>query len=107
AARLDGTLHPTSHGGLTTEQRKMLVKGVAFGRDEVGALVGEYLPRLQQRIDVEIATDRLPREDALVPRVAMHLTERAHGLEVRSEVVYGDPPVARITPGGALQPLTD
>lgn len=107
AARIGSTLHPTSHGELTAEQRKMLVRGVEFGRDEVGALVGEYLPRLEQRIDVEIATDRLPREDALQPRVALHLTERAHGLELRTELVYGDPPVARITPGGALQPLTD
>lgn len=107
AARVGDALHPTSHGDLTPDQRRMLVRGVEFGPTEVGPLVGEYLPKLEQRIPVEIATDRLPRHDALVPRVALHLTERAHGLEVRPEVVYGDPPVARITPGGALQPITD
>jgi superfamily II DNA or RNA helicase len=107
AALIEGTLRPTSHGSLTAEQRSMLVKGVSFRADEVGRLVSEVLPALRERITVGVQTTRLPREDALLPRVRMKLAEAGEGLRVSSTLVYGDPPVARITTGGALQPLTD
>ncbi len=106
AAFIDGVLRPTSHGTLTREQRSMLVQGVSFRSDEVGRLVSEVLPALRERIQVDVQTTRLPREDALLPRVRMQLSEIGEGLRVSSALVYGDPPVARVTSGGALQPLT-
>ncbi|MFT4625961.1 MAG: superfamily II DNA or RNA helicase [Myxococcota bacterium] len=106
AALIEGVLRPTSHGSLTADQRSMLVKGVAFRADEVGRLVSEMLPALRERIPVDIQTSRLPREDALVPRVRMSIAEAGEGLRVSSALVYGDPPVARVTTGGALQALS-
>lgn len=107
AALVGGTLRPTSHGELTQDQRKMLIKGVTYGPDEVGTLVGEVLPKLRERIPVVVSTDRMPKADALVPRVMVELKERPGGLEVQSSIVYGDPPVARVTAAGTLAVLTD
>ena len=46
-----------------------------------------------------MTTKRLPDPDALIPRVRVSMVERAHGLEVYPEVVYGDPPLAVIERG--------
>jgi superfamily II DNA or RNA helicase len=105
AAHSRGKLQPTSHGDLLPEQRRMLIQGVEFGADEVGVLVGEYIPNLRTKAPVDIATDRLPGADALVPRVHIVMSERPRGLEVRAELVYGDPPVAKVTSGGGLKRL--
>ncbi len=105
AAHTKGQLHPTSHGDLTPEQRRMLIQGVDFEQEEVGVLVGEYLPNLRRKAPVDIATERLPKADALVPRVHIVMAERPRGLEVRAELVYGNPPVAKVTSGGGLKRL--
>jgi superfamily II DNA or RNA helicase len=107
AALVGDVLHPTSHGELNAEQRRMLVQGVRFGEDEVAALVGDYLPRLREKAPVDIQTTRLPTAAALTPRVVVHLTEKPAGLEVRPELVYGDPPIARVTSGGGIERLSD
>jgi hypothetical protein len=107
AALVGDVLHPTSHGDLTPEQRRMLVQGVKFGEDEVGPLVGDYLPKLRERAPVDVETTKLPAAEALRPQVVVHLSEKPGGLEVRPELVYGDPAIARITSGGTLERLSD
>ncbi len=99
AARVRDTLRPTSHGDLLPEQRKLLAKGVHFDPPEVGRLVGDYLPRLRERIDVIVDTDRLPPPGALDPRVRVTLDERDGGLFVKADLVYGDPAIAVIEAG--------
>lgn len=106
AALHKGRLRPTSHGDLTRDQRLMLLQGVTFSADEVARLVSDYLPRLRDRIPVKIATERLPDDDHLKPRVQLLMSELPDGLSVEPRLVYGDPPVARITPGGALERIT-
>jgi hypothetical protein len=106
AAMMEGTLHPTSHGTLGAQQRRMLVRGVSFGPEEVASLVGETLPNLERRIPVDLHTQRLPRADSLVPQVRVRLAEEPGGLRVISEIVYGDPPVARVTIAGVFESLT-
>jgi len=93
------SVRPTSHGDLTPEQRRMLVKGVRFGAHEVGRLVGDTLPRLRDRIPVVIATSRLPDQGQIEPTVEIALAETVAGLEVKTSLVYGDPPVARVNKG--------
>jgi len=103
AALIDGTLRPTSHGDLTPNQRKFLIKGTWYQESEVARLMTD-LRNLRERIPVDIDTDRLPDERALEPRIEIHLSEVPAGLEVRPEIVYGKPPVARVK-GGQLQVL--
>ena len=104
AALVKNMLRPTSHGKLTPEQRSLLVRGLHFEPEEVGRLVGEYIPNLRERIDVEICTERLPTSRQLMPHVVLKLTEAPTGLVVFGEIVYGDPPIARLK-GGVLKPL--
>ena len=105
AAVAEGVLRPTSHGELTPEQRKLLVRGAVFAPDEVGRLVGDYLPRLRERIPVEIGTTRLPDPRGLRPQVLLSLAEVAEGLEVRADLVYGVEPVIARIEGGVLKAL--
>ncbi len=107
AALEGGVLRPTSHGELTADQRKMLVRGVTYGPGEVAALVAEVLPRLRERAPVDVETERLPDAGALVPRVMVTMRERPGGLHVSTEIVYGDPPVAKVGTGNQLVLLTD
>jgi len=99
AALVGDTLRPTSHGELTSDQRRLLVRGVTFGQEEVSLLVGDYLPKLRERIPVDLETARLPQTEQLVPVVEVHLAECVAGLEVISRVVYGEPPVAVVEQG--------
>jgi superfamily II DNA or RNA helicase len=107
AARTGDTLRPTSHGDLTVDQRRMLVKGVTYTPEEVGTLVGEVIPKLGERVPLDVTTTRLPKTDALVPQVLVELKERPGGLEVASTIVYGDPPVARVSASGTLTALSE
>ncbi|MEZ4321968.1 MAG: SNF2-related protein [Myxococcota bacterium] len=106
AALTKGVLTPTSHGQLTRDQRQMLLRGVTFSAEEVARLVSDYLPRLRERIPVQVATDRLPEDHHLEPRVLLALAEVPEGMTVEATLVYGDPPVAKITPGGSLERLS-
>ncbi len=106
AALIDGVLRPTSYGELTADQRKVLNRGVPFTAEEVSKLVGDMIPRLAERIPVDIETERLPKAEQVVPRVEIVLDESVGGLEVLARLVYGDPPVALIE-HGKLKPLGD
>ncbi len=112
AARVGDSLHPTSHGELSPEQRKQLTRGIAYTPEQMHLLVNEPLPRLRLQIPVVVETDRLPEGDQLEPRVAVALEEVPLGLKVESYVVYGDPPVAKVEDGvlqatGAVVPARD
>ena len=99
AALLGRELRPTSHGDLSTSERHELIKGVTYLARDAHRLVSSDLPRLQTKIDVVVATTRLPRGDALEPRVRLRLRAVPEGLEVDSSIVYGDPPVLTIRDG--------
>lgn len=100
------TLHPTSHGELSPQQRKELTRGLTYTAEQMSLLVNEILPRLRLQIPVVVQTDRLPEGDQLEPRVAVSLSEVPLGLQVLAQVEYGNPPVARVEEG-ILKPLGD
>ncbi len=106
AALTGKVLQMTSHGSLSAQQRKTLVQAVYFTADEVGGLVAETIPRLRERIPVDIATDRLPKAAQCVPRVAITLEDQPTGLKVTAQVVYGDPVIAKLE-AGVLKRLAD
>lgn len=108
AAVKNGVLHPTSYGELSLDERKALHPrrtDRVFGMNRAGWLVSEYLPRLRTMgLPVEVETDRLPSAGDLVPNVIVEIGEVTDGLRVRPDLVYGDPPIARVR-GGVLQKL--
>jgi len=94
--RVGQTLRPADNGGLSPNQRSGLIRGVIFGPDEVGRLVGDFLPRLRHGVTVKIKSDRLPAAEASPPRALLTLTPVEEGLEIEASIVYGDPPTARV-----------
>ncbi|MEZ0311831.1 MAG: SNF2-related protein [Myxococcota bacterium] len=72
--------------------------GKIYEKDEIGTLVGEILPELELKIPVHIDTKKLPtRSTNLRPRVHVTTTnEDGDRLGVLADIVYGDPPKARI-----------
>jgi superfamily II DNA or RNA helicase len=110
--RVGDTLRPSEEGGLAPAQRRALVSGLDFAPEEVGRLVSETLPRLETVVTVKVKTDRLPSAHREPPRARLTLTPSEHALEVTADIVYGDPPVARVEGGrlallGGAVPLRD
>ena len=104
--RCGSTLHYIGDGGLSREQRRVLTRGVTFSIDEVGQLVGNMLPRLQEKIPVHIRTKRLPNVEESAPRLVMETKKQGDALIILPTIVYGDPPTARIV-RGALEIMGD
>lgn len=97
--RCGETLHPTSDGGLDADQRQTLSRGVSYMPEQVSRLVSEAIPRLRQKIPVEIRTKRLPQTGATPPRVLLEVSGVGETLVVLPSLVYGDPPSARLERG--------
>ena len=96
-------LRPLRESRLTGRELAELgpgARGRVFHADQVAELVGEVLPDLAKRIPLEVHTQRLPR--ALrpePPRIRVETRREGDALAVRADVVYGDPPAARVESG--------
>ncbi|MBK9644886.1 MAG: DEAD/DEAH box helicase [Deltaproteobacteria bacterium] len=90
-------LRPWSEGGLAPHQRQVLARGVDFTTKEVGRLVGDLLPSLRNVIPVKVQTERLPQGASHRPSLSLDLRPTPSGGAIaRLDLVYGDPPVARL-----------
>jgi hypothetical protein len=97
--RCGQTLRPLGEARLTLRERDELPRGRYFGPDDVPHLVGEVLPALEQRIPVDVQTERLPRGEAVKPRLLVETRREGDALSVVPTLVYGDPPRARVEEG--------
>jgi superfamily II DNA or RNA helicase len=100
-------LRPIGEASTTGERLERLPLLRRFAPGEAVDLVTNVLPDLRSKLDVVIATDRLPRPagDAR-PRIEMDLSHQGHTLSVLPTLVYGDPVVARVD-GDVVVPLGD
>src|SRR5258706_6665020 len=94
-----GALRPLGDPRLTLREKSELGHGRLYPFEAAGRLVSEVIPELRARIAVEIRTERLPREQLAKPRLYARVTRHGDRLHVAAELVYGDPPVARIEDG--------
>ncbi len=105
--RCGDELYPIGEASTCGELLERLPLEQPFGPADAAELVTSVLPELARKIDVQIATSRLPRVVADArPRIAMDLSHQGHTLSVLPSLVYGDPPVARVV-GDALVTLGD
>ncbi len=105
--RCGDVLHPIGEAATTGELLERLPLERTFRPHEAIDLVTTVLPELERKIDVVVATTRLPRPVADArPRIMMDLSHQGHTLSILPTLVYGDPPVARVD-GDALVPLGD
>jgi hypothetical protein len=95
--RCNDALHPIGEASTTGELLERLPLERTFKAAEAIELVTTVLPELERKIDVVVATTRLPRPavDAR-PRIMMDLSHQGHTLSILPTLVYGDPAVARV-----------
>jgi superfamily II DNA or RNA helicase len=114
-ARCGDTLRPLGETATTGDLLERLPLERTFARSDTADLVTKVLPELEAKLDLVLATSRLPRKAADVrPRIAMDLSHQGHTLSVLPTLVYGDPPVARVdgvdagsSHAGTIVPLGD
>ncbi|MEC7241655.1 MAG: DEAD/DEAH box helicase [Myxococcota bacterium] len=98
--RVGETLHPKGESPLESHQRSALVRGVFFDQGEAGRLVADFLPKLREKVEVEVRTTKLPEQiEAHKPRLLAQMQAHETGLQVLVDVVYGDPPIGRVRRG--------
>ncbi len=95
----ENILRPFGHGKLVPEDIKMLAEGKYFAPREFPKLVSEILPALEQKLAVQLLSQKLPHSVRLVPRLLLQTESREGTLLVLPEIVYGEPPIARIKHG--------
>ncbi len=103
-ARCGDVLRPLGDPRLSAREREELPRGRYYPPEAAGRLVSEVIPDLRARLPVELRTERLPREQNERPRLRAHVSREGDRLKVEAELVYGDPPVARVEQG-RLVPL--
>ena len=93
-------LRPLLENALTGRELEDLPNGLHFRPGRAVELATEILPDLQRRIPVDVLTERLPKPGkAEPPRPLVQTRREGDGLAVRVDLVYGDPPAARVVDG--------
>ncbi len=94
------TLRALGGNRLTGREREELPRGRFFTSDRLAELVTEVLPDLENRIPIEILSERLPdTSQKEKPRIHLHVTRQGDRLSVLPTLVYGTPAVARVDAG--------
>jgi len=95
--RCDNVLHPIGEASTTGELLERLPLERTFAPGEGIDLVTTVLPEIERKLEVVVATTRLPRpiEEAR-PRIDFDLSHQGHTLSVLPTLVYGDPTIARV-----------
>ncbi len=105
--RCDDVLHPIGEATTTGESLERLPLERRFAPAEAIELVTTVLPEIERKLEVVVATTKLPRPAAEArPRIELDLSHQGHTLSVLPTLVYGDPAVARVD-GDTLVPLGD
>ena len=98
--RTGDTLRPMGVTGRYGARWERLPARRRFAPAAFAEVVGRVLPELEREIDVEVATTRLPgRTGATPPWIRFNVETVEQAIEVRPELVYGDPPVALVEAG--------
>lgn len=91
----------------TTEERLMIRDGRTFAPPEFPGLVTDILPKLREKVAVEVTSSKLPAVDEdMLPRLVLQTSASGELLSVLPLIVYGNPPLARVD-GGRLVFLED
>ncbi|MAI81043.1 MAG: helicase [Deltaproteobacteria bacterium] len=94
------TLHALGDPQLTGREREELPRGRFFSFDQVSELVTEWLPSLEDRIPVQIKTNRLPATlRGAKPHIRVEVVREESQLAILPTLVYGTPVSARIDAG--------
>lgn len=90
----DGQLRITSRGDLSDIQFKRLAAGIEYNLDDVELLVCQVIPSLEDKIDVQILTERLPKALSVQPYLLIDSEQNGRELVLKPKIAYGEPMVA-------------
>jgi hypothetical protein len=98
SADATGILRPAQDPDLDARERDWIKgEGSFFADSDQARLVSEILPTLELKLPVEIVTEKLPRLVDFPPRIALEIEpEGRDAISVLADLVYGDPPIARV-----------
>jgi hypothetical protein len=97
AALGDDALRPMADPDWTPAERAMVHDGRLFAPEEYAVLVSDLLPKLQQKIKVEVHSRQLPQIDEDIrPRLFFQTVASGEILSVLPLIIYGNPPIARV-----------
>jgi superfamily II DNA or RNA helicase len=82
--------------GINERLFQELRHGKIFERSEVGNLVGEVLPALDDKVRVIVESASLPHASAVPARLQIRSQRQGDMLKVLATVIYGNPPCARV-----------
>lgn len=102
AALCDGVLSAIQLGDISPEDEALVSgAGMLIPRERGPELVGAIIPRLQEKLEVEVRTTRLPRAVKVSPRLVVDALadDKGVSLTVIPRIVYGDPPIAEVRGG--------
>jgi superfamily II DNA or RNA helicase len=105
--RSGSVLKPVRDPDLLPSDRQLLRgDGTFFSRQELSALVSEILPRLQSKLPVNFPESGLPKLIECAPRIVLEVdSEGPDTVSVLADLVYGNPPIARVRLDLAQAPL--
>lgn len=102
AALKDGVLYGVTDSGLKAEElRAFRGAGRLYPRSEAAQLASVIIPSLQDRIEVEIQSNTLPRARLVAPRIVIETVSSQDGssLTLLPRLVYGKPAFAEVRQG--------
>jgi len=98
--RAGDALHPIAPNRLNGRELADLPRGRFYSDDDLALLVTEVIPDLEDRVPLEIETEKLPStRRGERPRIRIEVQRDGDGLSILPTIVYGKPPVARIDAG--------
>jgi superfamily II DNA or RNA helicase len=97
--RLGDRLCSFGEPDLAPELRQRLVVGIEFPFAEARKLVTTFLPQLEQVLEVDVRTTRLPKVRTVPPRIAWDVRQDGAHVRVVPRLVYGRPVIARVERG--------
>jgi superfamily II DNA or RNA helicase len=92
-------LHPQAELQLEAEDRDILLHGKSYSLREIERFASEKLPHWQQRYRIEKQGQNLPEFVRAEPELELHWERKGDGLIVAANIIYGQPPIARIVEG--------
>ncbi|MSP54986.1 MAG: DEAD/DEAH box helicase [Myxococcales bacterium] len=107
--RMGTVLRPFTDGGLDVELKNRLKSGLIYKASDAEELLTRFLPRVEKLIPVERRSARLPRVVSVPPRIEWEVTASRSAvggesaLAVTPQIVYGDPPIARLKHGALVR----
>jgi superfamily II DNA or RNA helicase len=96
--RCGQVLQPVRDPELSSSDRELLRgDGTHFSRRDLGFLVSEIVPRLQRKLTLSLPESGLPTLMECEPRIEFEIdSEGPDTLSVLADLVYGNPPIARV-----------